>query len=158
MVGNCGHTLCIGCKEKLKGSTCPFCQKKVVFKPNFMLRDILEHGRYAPEYKIRERAYFDTTPQGVIESYKKIYPNCVLKSTLHIEDQSWLMTEAHRFLVHRKTTGTFKNFDWKFATQSINICRDSDFFSISQNPNYFQLFYDGYFCYICLSTKRLQWK
>lgn len=155
-VGSCGHTLCIGCMEKIKSSICPLCQKKVTFRVNFMLRDILIGGQYASEYKIRQHEHYKSTPAGIIDSYKSRYPDMKINSTMDLEDQSKLLCEAERWILHRRTQKNFSNFSFKYKLDSVLICTSTDFYSIMSGRNSFNVFLGDYFFQSLSPTKKLK--
>ena len=67
-VSSCGHSICAVCRETLKISRCPECRAgKVLYKPNFMLRQHLEQT--VPNYaQIRDKALYQTTVEAALES------------------------------------------------------------------------------------------
>lgn len=59
-VGQCGHSICIVCKQKLHKNECPICKKKPVkYTPNFMLKEaVLAHNK--EQYDLLYAEYIST--------------------------------------------------------------------------------------------------
>ena len=80
VVGECGHTVCTPCRQKMKDK-CPTCCKVVKYQKNFTLRDIIQEV-YGPEYdkKLAEwlqendldRHHKKRKPQTKLERQRKL--------------------------------------------------------------------------------------
>ena len=156
MVGTCGHTICIGCREKMKTNICPMCRQRVGFKPNFMMKDFLvSDPLYAQEYKARQLEYIASTPQGQLDSILKKYPGIRINSSFNIEDQVSIMNSILNWIEHRKRMGTFTGFTIPFQTSHVFISLSHDFYAEGGSLNFLDVYIGGYFFRICSKTKRL---
>jgi hypothetical protein len=113
VVGDCGHTICLTCKNKVDNK-CPLCNREQTkFRPNFLVRQLLEQDAYKSEMAILRKHYISTTPQGIVNDILNEGKLVMIQNDYDITETSILLKAIQRYAAGDETA--LKSLDPRLA-------------------------------------------